>query len=80
VTVEGGDLHRDGIVLSERVARDGEAAPDGANDFSARNGDAAEVLCALILRNKEDRAAIGGETRMAHTAIKGRSQDSCFSA
>ena len=70
----------DGAVFAERIRGHSEAAADGACDFPAGDGDAAEIFGAVIVRNEINGAALRGETRATDAAVEGEGQNLCFAS
>src|SRR6266478_344414 len=74
-SIEHADLRSDCAVFAERIRGYSQAAADGARDFTASDRNATETFCAVVVGNKVDGAAVGGETRSAHAAVECESQD-----
>src|SRR6266436_2672903 len=74
-SIEHADLRSDCAVFAERIRGYSQAAADGARDFTASDKNATETFCAVVVGNKVDGAAVGGETRSAHAAVECESQD-----
>ena len=78
--VDGGDLGDDVTGGGERVVVDHETAADGAGDLAAGDGDAADVLGAVIVGNEINGFAVGRETWSDADAIEGEGEDLGFAA
>jgi hypothetical protein len=73
--VDGGDLRGDRTVFGEGIVPDHQAAADWAGDFSASDGNAAEILRAVVFGSEVEETAVGGKARAVNAAIKGASKN-----
>src|ERR1700676_2836395 len=57
------DLDGDVAILRYGIGVEGEAGGNRAGDFAACQGDAAEILCAIVIGDEVDRVPVGGHAR-----------------
>src|SRR6267378_4451283 len=78
--VDGGDLGDEVTGGSKRVIVDHEAAADGAGDLAAGDGDAADVLRAVVVGHEIDGFAVGRKTRGDTHTVERESKNFGFAA
>src|SRR6266571_2978324 len=79
-SINGGDLRDEVSRFGERVVVDHQAASDGAGDFSAGSGDAADILRAVIVGDEIDELSVWREAGDCDHAIESQSEDLGFAA
>src|SRR6266699_6380532 len=79
-SIDGSDLRDEVSRFGERVVVDHQAASDGAGDFSADRGDAADILRAVIVGDEIDELSVWREAGNRDHAVESQSEDLGFAA